>query len=100
MFPYEHASAVATTFDVTFHLPNASLVACRAEAVGAAAMDEAGVGDGADIGFGEDAGVGDLAGVSAGALVEVGRVCSPLLTWRMLRFVRVCYCIFLLFLPL
>ena len=96
MFPYEYASTVGTTFDVTFHLPDASLLACRAKAVGTVAMNEAGVGvdDGADIRFGKDTGVGDLAGVGAGALVEVGRVRSPLLTWRMLRFDRVRSCFF------
>lgn len=61
-------------------------------------MDEAGVGDGVDVGLGEDAAVGDgyPAGVSGGALVEIGRVRSPLLTWRMLRFVRVLFLFFFL----
>lgn len=99
VFPFEHPSAVATTFDVTFHLPDASLVACRTEAVvGAAAeVGEVGVGAGGGVGAGVGAGVGEeagasgLAGVNGGELVEVGRIRSPLLTWRMLRFVQVLY---------
>lgn len=81
MFPYEHPSPVATTFDVTFRLPDVSLVAhagrdpaaVRADEVHAqGAVGARGGGDGGDC---------------AGERVEVGKVRSTLLTWRMRRFV-------------
>lgn len=64
IFPYEHTPRVATTFDVTFHLPDFGLVTYRD-------------GDG-------DGDSGDASGVP-GALREIGKARSRLLTWRMLR---------------
>lgn len=80
IFPYEHTPRVATTFDVTFHLPDFGLVAYRDEdATGSYVNGDA-----------------DSAGVSvvlalAGALREIGRARSRLLTWRMLRYVLFIY---------
>lgn len=69
VFPYEYPSPIATTFDVTFDLPDVGLVA------DADRWDPAaGVGDGGGGGSGEISGA-----------VEVGEARSTLLTWRMLR---------------
>ncbi|CAM9294606.1 unnamed protein product, partial [Hapterophycus canaliculatus] len=75
LFPYEHPSATATTFDVTFKLPDVALVAHEGRepdpptATAAASADACRSGQ-ADIG--------------EGGSFEVGKVHSTLLTWRML----------------
>lgn len=70
VFPYEHPSPIATTFDVTFHLPDVGLVAHADPASSAAAPAGGGGGGGCNV-------ISDA--------VEVGEVRSTLLTWRMLR---------------
>lgn len=62
LFPYDNPSPIATTFDISFQLPDIALVAH---------------GDSADEFSAAD--VGDVAGC------EVGTVRSRLLKWRMLR---------------
>ncbi|CAN0106966.1 unnamed protein product, partial [Ectocarpus sp. 12 AP-2014] len=81
VFPYEHPSDIATTFDVTFHLPDVALVAhaCRDAVSDSRVFDESHAASNAtDVRGG--------AQTEAGGVVEVGKVRSALLTWRMLRF--------------
>ncbi|CAM9729590.1 unnamed protein product [Ectocarpus sp. 6 AP-2014] len=81
VFPYEHPSDIATTFDVTFHLPDVSLVAhaCRDTVPDSRVFDESHAApNAADVHGGVQ--------TEAGGVVEVGKVRSALLTWRMLRF--------------
>lgn len=79
VFPYEHPADVATTFDVTFHLPDVALVAhaCRDADPYSRAFDESHASPNADVRGGIQ--------TEAGGVVEVGKVRSALLTWRMLR---------------
>lgn len=78
VFPYEHPLPVATTFDVTFHLPDVGLVANANHGPPVTTAEEA-----------EDGGAGG-GGVRGGeemsGTVEVGEVRSTHLTWRMLRY--------------
>ncbi|CAM9181313.1 unnamed protein product, partial [Ectocarpus fasciculatus] len=80
IFPYEHPSDIATTFDVTFHLPDVALVAHagRDAVPDSRVFDESRAApNAADVGGGGQ--------TEAGGVVEVGTVRSALLTWRMLR---------------
>lgn len=62
LFPYEDPSPIATTFDISFQLPDIALVA-----------------------YGDPASECTAADVGGAAVREVGTVRSRLLTWRMLR---------------
>lgn len=75
VFPYEHPSPIATTFDVTFHLPDVRLVAHADHWDPATDATAPGAATG-----GGGGGGGGISGA-----VEVGEARSTLLTWRMLR---------------
>lgn len=75
VFPYEHAPAIATTFDIAFHLPDVTLVACTS--------------DSSDDGFSGVSGAEGAQSHDSGVSqdVQVGKLRSELVTWRMLRYV-------------